>query len=129
MTRKERVAADIERRIEQRDRLWAVAQGAPKRAGLDVIDIEVAASESRRLADRVERLEDGLARFLDPEWLAAATPAELGAHAREVLRSRTGATPPGGSAVIAANVETEAMPRGPDARCLALLRSHEQARR
>lgn len=122
MTRKERMAADIERRIEQRDRLWAVAQGARERAGLDVIDLEVAASETRRLAARVERLEDGLARFLDPAWLVAATPAELAAHAREVLRRhRTGATPPGGSPVIAA--ETLPMPHGHDVRHLEPVRS------
>jgi hypothetical protein len=92
VTRREWVAAEIERRIAQRDRLWAHVQGARRGAGLDVVEETIAAAANQRLASRVETLEEGLARYLDPEWVATATPAELTAHARDVLRRRP-ATP------------------------------------
>ena len=109
LTRKEQVAADIEQRIAQRDRLWANAQGTREANGLDVIEDTIAAATNARLATRVEILESGLARFLDPEWVATASIAEMIGHAREVLRLRPG-TPTASTTAISPTNAAPAVP-------------------
>jgi hypothetical protein len=109
VTRKEQVAAEIERKIAERDRLWAHAQGPRAPTGLEVIQSSVTAAERDRLMARVEVLEEGLARYLDPDWLAQATVAELAAHARAVLRRRTRETPAHG--VLVSSDTVPASPR------------------
>ena len=95
------MSAEIERRIAQRDRLWAHVQGPRAAADPDASHRTVDASNIHRLARRVEVLEEGLSRYLDAEWVANASTAELVAHARGVLRQRHAAPPGGESRVLA----------------------------
>jgi hypothetical protein len=76
---------EIERHIEQRDRLLAAAQRRPERE-YDRERIELTLLvEQQRMAQRLTVMEDVLRLFSDEEWLQRATLAEVLELARAAL--------------------------------------------
>lgn len=82
MNRKTSRDVEIERRIVERDRLLSGSHGVVGRAAPPSTPVGDA-----RVETQLRLLREGLARFLDEEWVRHATPEELAAHARAVLAS------------------------------------------
>lgn len=76
---------EIERHIEQRDRLLAVAQRRPEREhDRERIELTILV-EQQRMAVRLEIMEDALRLLADEDWLQRATLAEVLEMARAAL--------------------------------------------
>lgn len=88
MSKKRDMHDEIERHIEQRDRLLAFAQRRPEREhDRERLELTIL-SEQQRMAERLALMEEALRLIADEEWLRRATSQELLLVARAALEGR-----------------------------------------
>jgi hypothetical protein len=76
---------DIEKRINERDKLLARLQRRLRRTPPGGMTAEFVTTQFLAITDKSVRLEAALSRYLDEAWVRKATPEELIEHARHAL--------------------------------------------